>query len=108
MERRRDVKATAMQLRLLRRRVSTGRACSFIIKETLAQVFSCEFCEISKNAFFTEHLRTTTSVENTRNVLRQTLLFEIMSLSSSDDLKIPNATIDFIYRLKDLMSSFLK
>ena len=25
-------------------------------KETLAQVFSCEFCEISKNTFFTEHL----------------------------------------------------
>ena len=28
-------------------------------KETLAQVFSCEFCEISKKTFFTEHLRTT-------------------------------------------------
>ena len=25
-------------------------------KETLAQVFSCEFYEISKNTFFTEHL----------------------------------------------------
>ena len=30
-------------------------------RETLAQVFSCEFCEISKNTFFTEHLRTTAS-----------------------------------------------
>ena len=28
------------------------KACSFIKKETLAQVFSCEFCEISKNTFF--------------------------------------------------------
>ena len=28
----------------------------------LAQVFSCEFCEISKNTFFTEHLWTTASV----------------------------------------------
>ena len=35
--------------------------CNFIKKETLAQVFSCEFCEISKNTFFTEHLRATTS-----------------------------------------------
>ena len=26
-------------------------ACNFIKKETLAQVFSCEFCEISKNIF---------------------------------------------------------
>ena len=31
-------------------------------KETLAQVFSCEFCEISKNTFFTEHLWATASV----------------------------------------------
>ena len=28
-----------------------GGACNFIKKETLAQVFSCEFCEISKNTF---------------------------------------------------------
>ena len=27
-------------------------ACNFIQKETLAQVFSCEFCEISQNTFF--------------------------------------------------------
>ena len=38
------------------------QACNFIKKETLAQVLSCEFCEISKNTFFTEHLRTTVSV----------------------------------------------
>ena len=31
---------------------SATRACNFIKKETLAQVFSCEFCEISKNIFF--------------------------------------------------------
>ena len=30
-------------------------------KETLAQVFSREFCEISKNTFFTEHLWATAS-----------------------------------------------
>ena len=36
--------------------------CNFIKKESLAQVFSCESCEISKNTFFTEHLLATTSV----------------------------------------------
>ena len=35
--------------------------CNFIEKETLTQLFSCEFCKISKNTFFTEHLRTTAS-----------------------------------------------
>ena len=29
-----------------------AQGCIFIKKETLAQVFSCEFCEISKNTFF--------------------------------------------------------
>ena len=33
--------------------------CKFIQKETLAQLFSCEFCEISKNTLFTEYLRVT-------------------------------------------------
>ena len=37
------------------------KACNFIEKETLAQVFSSEFCKISKKSFFTEHLRATTS-----------------------------------------------
>ena len=30
--------------------------CNFIKKESLAQVFSCKFCEVSKNTFFSEHL----------------------------------------------------
>ena len=37
------------------------KACNFIKKETLAQVLSCEFCEMSKNAFFTAHLLATAS-----------------------------------------------
>ena len=35
----------------------SGMLLVFIKKEALTQVFSCEFCEISKNTFFTEHLR---------------------------------------------------
>ena len=34
----------------------------FFKKETLAQVFSCEFCKISENTFFTEHLSATAFV----------------------------------------------
>ena len=30
-------------------------ACSFIKKETLVRVFSCEFCEVFKNILFTEN-----------------------------------------------------
>ena len=32
-------------------------SCNFNGKEALAQVASCEFCEIFKNTFFTEYLR---------------------------------------------------
>ena len=33
----------------------------FCKKETLAQAFSCEFCEICKNTFFAKHFRATAS-----------------------------------------------
>ena len=36
-------------------------ACNFIKKETLPQVFSCEFCEMFKNNFFIENLGVTAS-----------------------------------------------
>ena len=47
-----------------RNRSQMPQACSFIKKETLAQVLSCEFCQISKNIFFTEHLWATASEYN--------------------------------------------
>ena len=34
-----------------------GEVCDYIKKETLAQVFSCEYFQIFKNAFFMKHLR---------------------------------------------------
>ena len=38
-------------------------------KETLKLAFSCEFCKISKNAFFTEHVRVT-AFDNVCGVFR--------------------------------------
>ena len=32
--------------------IKLQKVCNFIKKETLTQVFSCKFCEISKNTFF--------------------------------------------------------
>ena len=54
-------------------------ACDFIKKEALAHVFSCEFCEIFKNRFLTEHVRATASdckwkIEINQEVARQSLL----------------------------------
>ena len=42
-------------------KVAGLQVCNFIKKETLAQVFSCEFCEIFKNTYFEEHLQTAAS-----------------------------------------------
>ena len=32
-----------------------GSSCNFTKKEALEQMFSCEFCELSKNTFFAKH-----------------------------------------------------
>ena len=36
---------------------SEAEVCNFIKKETLAQVFSCEFGKIAKNSFLSKHLQ---------------------------------------------------
>ena len=36
-----------------------GLRSATLLKKTLTQVFSCEFCKIFRNTFFTEHLWTT-------------------------------------------------
>ena len=38
-----------------------GLSPATLLKKRLAQVFSCEFCEISKNTFFTEYVWATAS-----------------------------------------------
>ena len=59
-------------------RVSTlnpqPQPCNFIKIETLAQVFSCEFCEISKNAFSTEHVCVTASEKSRQSDQNETSL----------------------------------
>ena len=57
-----------------------GLACNFIKKETLAQVFSFEFCEISKNTFSTEHLRTTASLRNTMFIFTKSIQIRLITL----------------------------
>ena len=53
--------------------------CNFIKKETLAQLFSCEFCQISKSTFFTEHLKATASdmISRVFNILLRRLKIAI-------------------------------
>ena len=43
-------------------------ACNFIKNETLAQVFSCKFCKISKNTFSYRTLLVAASVKNKSNL----------------------------------------
>ena len=45
-------------------KVTGLRPATLLKKETLAQVFSCEFREIFEKTFFTEHLWSTASVAN--------------------------------------------
>ena len=68
------------------------QACNFIKKETLAQVFSCEFCKISNNSFFTEYLRATASV-STKEQKFTYCLFRRQVLSSQSSFVIARTCI---------------
>ena len=49
-------------------KLQAPEACNFIKKETLARVFSSQFCEIFRNPFLTEHLRDTASAMTLQTV----------------------------------------
>ena len=84
-------------------RCTMKKRCS---SESLAQVLSCEFCEISKNNFFTEHLWTTASVltpaitfgrrifDSTQQIYRRRLSWA-MALIASVGIKL-------LYHFRDL------
>ena len=62
-----------------------------IKKEALAQVFSCEFCEISKSTFFYKTPRVAASVylgnNDKKQIIRKDLVYEIefkLSVSSKN------------------------
>ena len=55
-------KVAGLRPATLLKRILSPKVCNVIKKETLAQMFSYEFCEFSKNTLFTEHLRTTAPV----------------------------------------------
>ena len=61
-------------------------------KETLAQLFSCKFCEIFKNTFFTEHLWTTASDNGEVERTPKLCLSEAFKLGSH----VPVNVIDFL------------
>ena len=81
-------------------------------KETQAQVFYCEFCEISKNTFFTEQLWATASaqsMETGNNDLYIPKMFTIprkmFNMPSQNLLALSEMYEEFLY-LMDLKSHF--
>ena len=71
------------------------KVCNFIKKETLAQVFFCEFCEFSKNTFSAEHLFCRTPPDNCFYLQHQSryILTAIVSIQST----IPSSHCSFWY-----------
>ena len=65
-------------------RCSTSLKVSF-----LAQVFSCEFCEICKNTFFAEHDRETLSDYSSINVVKGELANENLNYDRKTKAYVP-------------------
>ena len=81
-----------------------GLRLATLLKNTLAHVVSCEFCEIPKNTFFTEHFRTTASVSGLRlaTLLKNTLAHVV----SCEFCEIPKNTF-FTEHFRTTASVFL-
>ena len=60
-----------------------GLSPATLLKKTLTQVFSCKFCEISKNTFFTEHHRATASETGFFKKIFILCIFHIITLTHS-------------------------
>ena len=79
-------------------------ACNFIKKETLAQVFSCEFCKIFKKTFFTENFLKTASAIQKRfslKMLSNVIVLEISLKGLKKTCEIwyclYTSKVDFLY-----------
>ena len=70
---------------LIKLQAQLQQACNFIKKETRAQMFSCEFCKISKNTFSTECLQTTDSEASTIKVTYTFKVFRVRSCLMRND-----------------------
>ena len=64
------------------------KLANLLKKEILPQVFSCDFCQISKNTFFTELLWPTTSILPGRRRLKQIEISIISKLHKVKNGKI--------------------
>ena len=62
-------------------------------------MFSCEFCQISKNTFFTEHLWATASILRETRRLNQIEISIISKLHKENDKKNKNVLTFFIFYL---------
>ena len=70
-------------------KVADLEPCNFIKKETLAQVFSCAYCEISKNTFLSKHVFFP--------VAPSVLMFQ--------NRELPSFIIHYLYALKRLIKA---
>ena len=76
----------------------------FSKKETLARVFSCEFCEISKNTFFTEHPGGWSSFHIAINSSLSSTLFDFADILILKNIKIFQSLVFLLCNI----STFLK
>ena len=75
-----------------------AQACNFIKKETLAQVFSCEFCEISKNIFPYRTPPVAASVQKLTLLQKEQKLRETNTVTNKYEIN-PRVDLFFMYSM---------
>ena len=70
------------------------KPATLLKKETLAQVFFCDFCKITQSTFFTEHFRATASgwIDHFKNEENEVFIFFPRAVSELhlEDLQLAN------------------
>ena len=77
-----------------------AKVYNFIKKETLTQVLCCQFCEISKNTFFTEHLWATASENKTLTSLKMFWLNHIFTFWKATWVCWTKTLLAFLFSLR--------
>ena len=91
-------------------KVQSGLGLQLYQKETLAQVFSCEFSEICKSTFFTENLWATASVVNS---YIRTVTIQVQTISQANPIAYLEAYLKLcqtskIVRFAKVVNSFVE
>ena len=75
-----------------------ARVSFLILEKRLCHTFSCEFCEISQNTFFTEYIRETASacIKAVNRLIKGLCIFPNLIIANEEDCGVQNKSLRLV------------